>query len=332
MNNITPLFQLNLLLHMCMPYHKSSGFNPYFYNKGFSIRHIETAIPLPQANINHLSTINVTRKKVSPEIVLANDSEIILFECKISDFELDFSHHSASQAAGYLSLNPTYLRDYFGLKKSLFKEGKIMYGILPEKELQVKNTLQSIQKIIENVFKNALPHEVFTIIQSKKGIYIKLSESNNKKPIKIIDSTIMENEQLFYIIPTDISGNIDENSENILKLQIKQTLRSVIGRGINFNNFSFSTLDICKRINPIWDLLPNFYRTKLKLWINDILREFINDFSKIGIKITYEKQTFKFPTLSEKQKDSIRKYLISEEFLNIDDFPEVSSIQLSLNI
>lgn len=331
-NTITPLFQLNLLLHLCLPYPANSGINPYFHNKGFKIRQIEKGIPLPDAGVTCLKNMNVNRQNVTPEIVLSNEDEIILFECKVSDFDVDWSHHSTTQAAGYLTLNSDHLCDFFGIDNNEAFSGKLLYGVPEENEAKVVSTLLEIKNSISNFLTDLLPHETFTITCNNNGAYISVNENSIKKSIKIIDYSIMCNENLFYLIPTDINGNLDPFGEQILKSQVKSVLRSLLGRGSSFSDFEISVNIVCKKINPIWDLLPIFFQKKFKYWIKINIKFWLDKLASKGIKVEYEQQKFIFSNITPSHRQIIRKELISAEFFSDESITSLNSIQLEFEL
>lgn len=326
--DITPLFQLNLLLHMCLPYDKNSGFTPYFYNNGYKIRQIEQSIALPTNSSKVLLKFGIDKKKVTPEIVLSGNNEIILLECKVADFKLDPKHHATKQAMSYMSLSSTYLKEFFGYPSYDTIQGKILYGISNGDIKTVNKVLKKIQNELQNVLGSALPHDTFQISCESDGTYIKV---NNKK-IKVIDFNVTGNQHMFYIVPTDISGRIDTKSEELLKLQVKNVLRSMIGRQISQSKIEISVTSIASKINPLWVLLPNTFKQKLKLWIGNSIKNYLPEFTKINKDIFFSSNKLHIPKLTDKQKKSIIKLLTSEQFFNDSIFENYNSIQLSLDL
>lgn len=325
---ITPLFQTNLILHMCMPYPKNFGFNPYFYNLGYKIQHIERLIPLTNEGRNKLAELNINRKNVTPEIVMTNDKEIVLFECKSNDFDFDISHHSSQQAASYFTLSPEYLSQYLGLASQTF-QGKILYVVPSNNNIlkKVSETLEKIKDELKQIISETLPHDIFTILINEDGTFIGFKENKNMSYTKIIDSTIMQHHSMIYLIPVDPNGRKDKHSEEILVSQVRMKLRTFIGRRLSINGFKINSLEICKSINPFWDALPQPYKRKMIQWVDSSIRTFNIDLEKAGVKVVYENKEFKCEKLSQKQISKVESLLISD--FNIEN---INSIQLSLEM
>lgn len=335
---LSPLFQLNLLIHLSLPYPNGSNFYPYFNRHGYKLKHIEKPIPLEPVNIKKLSEVIGKKKAVTPEVILYkdNEQEYLLIECKVRNFDVDWSHHGTKQAAGYLSLTPNHLKDFFGLESKSKISAKIVYGVTQQKKQKMSHTLQSISEIVKEKLGHAMNHEIFGIEIKSDGLYLTVKEGKNVESYKVIKEKALLNNSLIYIVPVDINGQLEKENEDILQTQIRNSLRSVIGKNIGSNPFSFNSKEICERINPVWGQLPAPFKQKMKRWVHNYIKEIIEQIAQMGIKVTVHEQNYMFASVEEKKVNSVRRYLLSERFLEtgqhifenteqmtMDDFLEV---------
>ncbi|MFT4413446.1 hypothetical protein [Bacillus sp. UMB0728] len=314
---LSPLFQLNLLIHLSLPYPNGSNFYPYFNRQGYTLKHIERPIPLEPVSIKKLREVFGQKKAVTPEVILYKDidKEYLLIECKVRTFDVDWSHHGTRQAAGYLSLTPNHLKDFFGLESKSKINAKIVYGVTQQKQQKMSHTLQSISETVKDKLGHAMDHEIFGIEIKSDGLYLTVRKGERVESYKVINEKTLLNNGLIYIVPVDINGQLEKENEDILQTQVRNSLRSVIGKNIGSNPFSFNSTNICEKINPVWGQLPAPFKQKMKRWVHNYIKEIIEQIVQMGINITIHEQNYTFGSVEEKKVNSVRRYLLSERFL-----------------
>lgn len=331
---ITPLFQLNLLLHMTMPYNNDLGIQPFFYKLGFSVKEIETTLPLPPKTIATLKSVGIDRNNTKPELVLTNKNTIILLECKSSDFDFDLSKRVTLQAISYFSMNNNHLVSYYGLPSKDIKESKIVYVLSNANNEKINNALTTTKKVVKNILGAALRYELLHIAVKENGVYIIFYDNMNNidEEIIVVDSRITDSNELFYLIPTDIEGRFDKESEELLKMQVRNTIRSIIGRRINKNQHIVHIEDIAIKINPLFKLLPSKFQSKFKLWIKNSIRNILKEISTSNIVFLCDKNNLIIPAIpTEKDRKIILNKLLLQSFIPNSSFSDFNSIQLEFD-
>ncbi|MCF2649073.1 MULTISPECIES: hypothetical protein [Niallia] len=314
---LSPLFQLNLLIHLSLPYPKESNFYPYFNRQGYVLKHIEKPIPLEPRSIKKLKEVIGQKKAVTPEVILYkdNDKEYLLIECKVRNFDVDWSHHGTRQAAGYLSLTPNHLRDFFGLETKSDINAKIVYGVNQEKQQKMSQTLESISETVKDKLGHSMTHDIFGIEIKPDGLYLTVRKGEKLESYRVINENTLLNNSLIYIVPVDINGQLEKENEDILQTQVRNSLRSVIGRNIGSGPFSFTSTDICEKINPVWGQLPSPFKQKMRRWIHNYIKEIIEQIIQFGINVTIHEQSYAFESVEGKKVNIVRRFLVSDKFL-----------------
>jgi len=312
---ITPLFQLNMLIHLSLPYPENSIINPYFFRKGYLIKKIEFPIPLNPHNVKKMNDICNSKKNVTPEIILFNpkSNEYALIECKVQSFKLDWSQHNTRQAAGYLSLTPEYISDLFQGHIKPGIQTKIYYAVASNHEKKLSNTLHVISNEVKKLLGYSLSHEVLGMKNDEQGLHLIEADSTE---VKIIDKSTIQNNALLYLIPFDINGKIDEEGKEILKTQIRNVIRILVGKNIGGKPYSFTSNEICERINPVWHQLPIKFQNKVRKIVHKYIVELMEKISSQGIRITHDNQIYTIPTINKKQQKKISNFIFSDMFLN----------------
>lgn len=332
---LNPLFQLNLLIHLSLPYPDGSNFYPYFNRKGFVVKQIEKSIPLEPGSINKLKAIIEPQKTVTPEVVLFNSKskEYLLIECKMKNFNVDWSQHGTRQAVGYLSLTPSYLKDFFALESKTEINTKVIYGVNQvnqNNQQEMFDTLQCISEAVEETLGYVMEHDAFGIEITPKGLFLNVRKGGKVDNVRIIKENALLNNALIYIIPVDINGQLDQENKEVLQTQVRNSIRSVLGKSIGTQPFSFNSTKICKKINPVWEQLPPAFKKKMRRWVHNYIKEIISQINLMGIDIEIEGQNYSFAAVDEKKVKSVRKFLISDAFLetgkNIFDETEQMTI------
>lgn len=328
--SLTPLFQLNLLVHLSLPYPKNSFINPYFYRKGYELKKIEFSIPLDSKHVQRLNTICNSNKNVTPEVILYNPktNEYALFECKVKSFQTDWTKHSTKQAAGYLTLTPEYINNLFSTQKRPDLTSKIYYGVDSISRNELNSTLIDIGSQVNGLIGHSLSHEVLGMLLDDEGLSL-ITDDNSK--IKIFDEEAAKANEILYLIPFDINGKFDDKGKEILKRQIRTTLRAQIGKSIGDNPFSFTSRDVCQRINPVWHQLPTKFQNKIRSLVHSYILEVIKKIRVLGITVTSNSQIYDFPAVQDRERKKLQNFLLSEAFLKIDsDSFNNSSYQISM--
>lgn len=314
---LNPLFQLNLLIHLSLPYPRGSNFYPYFNRKGYTLKQIEKPISLEPEKIKILKELFEPKKAVTPEVVLYKDSnnEYLLIECKVQNFDIDWTHHGTRQAAGYLSLTPEHLKDFFGLESKSKINAKIMYGVNQQNQQKLTTTLDAISKTIMDKLGQVMQHDVFGIEVKSDGLYLTVRDGKKLDSYKVINERALLNNSLIYIVPVDINGQLEKENEDILQTQVRNSLRSVIGKNIGSQPFSFNSTSICEKINPVWGQLPAPFKKKMRRWVHNYIKEIIEQIVQMGVSITIHEQNYSFASVDDKKVKSVRRYLLSDRFL-----------------
>ncbi|PGT81548.1 hypothetical protein [Bacillus sp. AFS040349] len=331
--DLNPLFQLNLLIHLCLPYPKGSNFYPYFNRKGYTLKQIEKPISLEPSSIKILKELFEPKKAVTPEVVLYKDSnnEYLLIECKVQNFDVDWTHHGTRQAAGYLSLTSERLKDFLGLESKSKINAKIMYGVSQQNQKKLTTTLDSISNIIKDKLGQVMQHDVFGIEVKTDGLYLSVLEGEKLDSYKVINEKALLNKSLIYIVPVDINGQLEKENEDILQTQVRNSLRSIIGKNIGSQPFSFNSTSICEKINPVWGQLPAPFKNKMKRWVHNNTKEVIEQIVQMGVSITIHEQNYSFGSVDDKKVKSVRRYLLSDRFIETGGHIFENSEQMTID-
>lgn len=323
----TSLFQLNFITHMCLP-QNHNGIYPYFNKMGYKIRAIESTIPLEDTSIEFLKTLNIQKKNVTPEMILSNTKNLLLLECKIGDFQKNYSLHASKQAAGYLSLEKKYMSEFLGYSSNSNIDSSVVYMISNGDTSIVADTLNSIKTDLPHTNEN-LDFEIFEIALFDDGIYI--IEKDTDKKFKILDNGVSNNPIIFYLFPFEPSGKIDSHGENVIKLQVKNKLRSLIGRQLYNDSITVHVKEISENINQLGNLLNSQFRRKINWWISKNIINHLEDLKKICSRVSFTSNTLSIPNITDTERKKLESYLVSSQFLT-HNFEEINSIQLSLNL
>lgn len=334
-NEITPILQLNLILHMCMSYPPNSFIEPYFQRNGFRIHSIGRNIPVRVEDYKKLTShlkapIN---KNVVPEVILIDelDEQVVLIECKIKSFEFDLSHHATKQAMGYFSLSPGYLKDYLVLPTHT-PEGYLLYVTNEEHSEKLKSTLQSISNKAKTALSNALTHSTMGFkIEDDQQIYLYLHNKEGIEKFPLTKTPNIHKGSVIYLIPIDPEVEVDDYGKSVLESQVRTTISSLIGRNIGIREFEFSTIQICQEVIPVWEEWNPKSKKKIKRLVQIYLLEIKKELQNKGLVFDYNSNVFYAPLINKKLADTIRNYLLSTSFRKVGSefFENINQIDMN---
>ncbi|QGH32579.1 hypothetical protein GI584_00095 [Gracilibacillus salitolerans] len=312
---ITPLFQLNLYLHMGMAYPDNSLIEPILYKKGYVINSIGEELPVPDELRKRLGKHLHGRinRSVVPEIVFLNkgDNTLLLLECKVKSFSEDITKRGARQALGYLSLDPNGINSFLGMKKN--NNLKLLYSVAEEEYESLNDVLHNLSEIITDLRSNPVSYDIHSLTVNSDGIYI-----GEKKDDDIKYTQVAKNlEPVLYIIPVDPELNLkDEYGKKVLGEKVRNSIRIIIGRSISMKEQSFTLEEACKRVIPVWEKwVPKAQKPIIRIvkkYIDDLLAEI----SKKGLQYSYDKRRYKYTAVDESSIQKIRTYLTSSNYNN----------------
>jgi hypothetical protein len=200
----------------------------------------------------------------------------------------------------------------------------------------MNKTLSQISKTVEDKLGHVLLHDTFSLEYKSDGLYLTIREDDKIESHKVINQKALKNDSLIYIVPVDVNGQMEEENEDILQTQVRNSLRSIIGKNVGSQQFSFNSTSICEKINPVWGQLPPAFKRKMRRWVHVYVKEIIEQLVKLGATVNIHEQNYTFAPLEDKIVKSIRRFLLSDKFLEtgndlfenyqqltIDDFLEV---------
>ncbi|WP_216638242.1 hypothetical protein, partial [Brevibacillus brevis] len=240
-SNFTPLFQLNLFIHMGMDYQSANPYvKPFLRNLGYQVKYIGYPIPVkPEAHRKLMKTLgNKVNQIVVPEIIYEHQHtrNIILLECKVLSFSEDLNERAARQAVGYLSLTGDYVASYLGIRPSQFPEAKLLYAIDSKFTEDLKQTLDTLSLTVVSVTGDTITYDIVGMEKKDDGVYINTNDGN----FKVIDGSVTENPAVLYLIPIDPELDFeDQYGREVLMQQVRSTIVSKIGRLIGYTQFDF---------------------------------------------------------------------------------------------
>ncbi|MFC5775853.1 hypothetical protein [Ectobacillus antri] len=332
MIELTPLLQLNLFVHMSLEYPEQSGFYPYLREKGYVIKAIEASIPVNPKNYNALSKHVKVNQIVTPEMILEHNrtGELMLLECKVNSFDVDFEHTASKQAIGYLSLEPDYLAEFMGTNQNREAKAHLIYATDEEYADQLRETLGTLQEKTINIIGDSLDYEVLGMEISEEGCFIVKTSSKGLEKIKITNYSALQKGAVLYIVPFEPNSKIDEYGKVVLERQVRNSLRVFIGKYIGYQEFSFNSTTICEDINPVWSKLPSYFKKKIRRLVHNYILDVARELNHLGLKILAENQVYRVPMVDRKIASRVRRFLLSEKFVGVgeENFNELEQLTI----
>lgn len=329
-SNFTPLFQLNLFIHMGMDYQSGSPYvNPFLRNLGYKIKYIGYPIPVKPETHRKLkkSLDNKVNKIVVPEIIYEHQhtKNIILLECKVLSFSEDLSERAARQAVGYLSLSGDYVASYLGIRPSQLPEAKLLYAIDSNFTEDLKQTLNALSLSVVSVTGDTITYDVVGMEKKDDGVYF----NTNDGSFKVIDGSVTENPAVLYLIPIDPELDFeDQYGREVLMQQVRSSIVSKIGRLIGYTQFEFTALEVCQEIIPVWDSWVIKPKKNVRRLVRTYIDGIVSELNKKGLTIECSDGSYIIPKVDHKTADKIRNYLRSTEASNygsdiIENFKQI---------
>ncbi len=314
-NDITPLFQLNLYLHMGMAYPDNSQIEPILYKKGYVVNSIGEELPVPDGLRKRLAKHLNGRinSSVVPEIIFLNrsDDTLLLLECKVKSFSEDITQRGARQALGYLSLDQNSINSFLGMEKK--NNLKLLYSVSEEDYESLNDVLHALSETITDLKSNPVSYDIHSLTFNSDGIYI-----GEKKDGDISYKKVAKNlEPVLYIIPIDPELNPkDEYGKKVLGEKVRNSIRIIIGRSISTKEQSFTIEEVCKKVIPVWDKwVPKAQRPIIRI-VKNYIDELLVEISKKGLQYSYDKRTYNYSAIDESSIQKIRIYLTSSSYNN----------------
>ncbi|WP_336820355.1 hypothetical protein [Bacillus thuringiensis] len=336
-SNFNPLLHMNLFLHMCMEYPEQGDVYPYFYKKGYRIKLVSPKIVIP-LEVKHIIEKKLKCKinqEVAPEIVFEHNdnNEILLLECKLNGFNVDYSHRNTKQALGYLSLPNEYVVNYLGNEKA--GNVKLLYSVLQDDIIKMNETLCQLGEILNDMGKSSLPHQIFGIHIDNESLYLSITDMSGTQlgSYKIMDGTQLEDSIALYIIPLDPEINLkDKYGRAVLEQKIRNKISVLLGKYLLYREVTLSPVEICKQLIPVWDMWESQSKSKITVLVRTFISEMLKSLCDIGIKFERNSSGFTVDKLSRKKYDKLIQYLASAEYnkLGKDIIKDKGSEQLSL--
>jgi len=171
LNLKNPLVQVNLLLHLALPYPMGDAIEPILNHLGFRIYAVNRRIGLPIEVVSRARERVSLQNACSPDIVLSNGQRSIalLIECKSSSFGSLTTQ--AQQARTLLLLTGPRISNYLGYRD--ISESTAVY-VLPGSEIeQQEECLASITSELRRLSLETTEWEVWGLVQSEDGISLR---------------------------------------------------------------------------------------------------------------------------------------------------------------
>ncbi|MGR5999180.1 hypothetical protein ACT7C7_05500 [Bacillus cereus] len=340
MSEINPLLQLNVFIHIAMNYPEGSHVYPYLYEKGYRIKSIGQSIVVPPNYKSKLeySIQNKINNSVEPEIIYQhkNQADLLLLECKVNGFEIDFTNRNTKQAMGYLCCSNNHVQEYLGLNsgEQSNSETKLLYAVSSKDvDLQDK-TLKKLSSLIECAEIPCLSASVIGIDIKDNEIYLIILDGEKKEHIRIVKGN---HPHLLNIIPIDpsSSGRIaDEQKDNlkVLEQRVLTALRAILGKNLGDKEFEFSTHEVCEKAIPVWKLWNKQSQKQLQPFIRKYISQSFIRLKNKGLVYEFnaQQQLYKVSGTDPKTVNKLRNYLISREFVKLGN-KIFEDIQLSFD-
>lgn len=334
-SNLTPLLQLNIFIHMGMNYPEGGLFKPYLRSKGYRIKTIGQNISVKQDIYKKIakSLGKKVNQNVVPEIIFIHDqsNELLLLECKVISFPPDLDQRSAQQALGYLSLSPEYVSEYLGLPKKNNLAGRLIYSVDENYSIHLNQTLNDLSSIVSEILGDSMDYEIMGMESASDGIFLYVGNNSKRQKIKITEAVTKNQGTVIYLIPLDPEVDLaDKYGMDVLEQQVKNSLRIIIGRLIGIREISFSVVDVCKDVIPVWDLWTSKSTKKIRRLVKIHIDKIKSDLEKRGVKLLYDNGLYTVPKVDQKSVEKVRGYFKSavyevgfntiSEQMNFDDF------------
>ncbi|PED08023.1 hypothetical protein COL30_19295 [Bacillus pseudomycoides] len=329
---MTPLLQLNLFLHMTLDYTHKSNFNPYFKKQGYVLKSIEESIPLNPEVYQKISAVTKISQRVTPEMILKHQEtgNLLLLECKVKSFDSNAEDRACRQALGYLSLTPEYLSEFLGGTEDEKNTASLLYATDHNHTEKLNSTLNKLKSTVLKTVGRSLEPEILGIEINKSGCFIQKKAPELEDPVKIVDLPTLQEKAILYLIPFEPNSSIDEYGKLVLEKQVRNTIRAILGRNLGNTEFTFTSTDICKAINPLWDKLPSKLKKKIKRIVHTYILDVIRVLKTKNVQGTHEEQIYKFPPIDQNTLEKVRRFLITNKFIEVgkDSFDEIDQLTI----
>lgn len=285
--------QLNFLLHMCLPYPEKTGVYPFLYNMGYKIQSIEQSFPLEDYTRKLLSEIGIKRKNIKPELVLQNEENTLLFECKTTAFDASLQNSSFIQANCYLSTKKQYINDLISSKPTI--EGKICYFVPEIIRNEIEVLLDGIKsKYIKEPTEFLDPVIIASNLDVKEeSLKITTTLLNQQKStLKVMDIKKVEDPNFFELLLYNPGCGITEKDSNKIMLRTQAVLLRLLGKNLEYSKkFSIEIEEIAKEVSQFYEYLEKDEQEKLKNHIVIKLKKMFStiDYEKEKISVTNSK-------------------------------------------
>lgn len=308
---------------MALNYPDNSSLYPYLHKNGYRIKAIGKKIAVNSNNKTNVEkfTSKKINNEVQPEIIFQHEKnkELLLLECKVSGFEVDFEHRNTKQALGYLCCGDDHIQSYLGLKDKRENnvENQILYAVAGSDIKLQMDTLEKLSKITSDAGVSSLPFIVSGVEIDDEDIYLKIVKSSSIDRVKIVEKGVPH---VLYLIPLDPGVNKkDPESLKLLEQKVSLTLRSIIGRNIGLKGFEIQIKSFFEKVIPVWNLWDTDSQKHVKGLIKKYIREALRRLEKKGLKFEFnvENQEYRIEKVSSQQATKIRSYLVSSDFTNL---------------
>jgi len=320
------LFQLNLLIFLTLPA-TDGKFSPIFWESGYQIESISPTLTLPLPLIQKAKENNIKIKPaVSPEIVFSNNSKklFIIVECKKTSFSIASSN--SEQARTYLLLSGNLIRDSLG-KSVRDNWGSVLLYLVGENHREgMIGTLKQLSAELASMGAFPIPHTVLEIKRETDGIYLRISDEENKlnitkvkdngsNKIKVLHLEKGDDPRPLYLIPIDPSVGMDSYGKTVMEERTRLSVASNLGRKVG-GEFDFIIDEMLASVISVWDLWEDSNsKRKIRGWVKTYITNILNILkSNYFLNYQYASGAFHIESLDEENANKIRRYLESADF------------------
>lgn len=322
MNLKNPLVQVNLLLHLALPYPMGDAIEPILNHLGFRIYAVNRRIGLPIEVVSRARERVSLQNACSPDIVLSNGQRSIalLIECKSSSFGSLTTQ--AQQARTLLLLTGPRISNYLGYRD--ISESTAVY-VLPGSEIeQQEECLASITSELRRLSLETTEWEVWGLVQSEDGISLRNLKAgrslDDPGDIRVVTTDDPKNYEVMRLIPVDPDVAADDPigtqvlQERLRNSFVQQVLRhSPSGYPITV---TVSVDSMCSRVILfVWEAWNPESKTWLRRKVRNYIRRMMLRMETVGVvripSVEPDVVQFQIPSL-EVSRD-LRRLLLGTE-------------------
>lgn len=315
----TPLFQLNLLLWLCMPA-KDDQFVPILHENGFEVYAIGASIRVPveaQLRMNEPTGRAVIATSVSPDLLLQNRGQqtLLTIECKVNSFGP--TSDVASQALGILACNGGYIANFIGFARPDQWKAWVSYAVAHPQQSLMLQTLVALSEQLRVAAIENCTATAFGIEIAGDGVYLGFLDPN-LLPLavgarqKVMSLGAGEDPRPLYLIPLDPTIDAqDEYGKRVVQERLRAAFASIVASRLALDSFVVTWEELLIEALQVWPLWKDQNaRRNLLSQTKHYVRRILVEIGRLGVTAEPTPNGFAISGIGLPAAQQIRRYLM----------------------